>query len=108
MNNILYIRTLKNNRDTIIIYLPLQSQPPHCNFSLIIITSTTLGTLGSNIARGCSIENAVRNALYCATVSVQSSGAQKSYARLRNIPEDFRPPKYSELRHDKREILSLL
>ena len=50
----------------------------------------------------------MKNALHCATISVQSSGAQKSYARLMSIPEEFQPPAYSDAKYDKYDILSSL
>jgi hypothetical protein len=69
-----------------------------------VITSLT-GTLASNIARGSSLQVAVKNALYCATHSVQHPGAQKSYACSQDIPKEFRPPALSEFVFDKKWVL---
>ena len=60
-----------------------------------------IGTLASSIARGSELEVAVRSALYCATHSVQHTGAQKSYAFLAEVPKEFQPPSRNEVGFDK-------
>ena len=50
-----------------------------------------IGTLASNLARGSSLVQSVKNALHCASISVTRAGAQKSYARLEEIDEKYRP-----------------
>jgi hypothetical protein len=43
----------------------------------------------------------VRNALHCATHSVQHTGAQKSYAFLADVPKEYHPPSRSDKAFDK-------
>ena len=50
-----------------------------------------IGTLASNLARGSTLLQAVKNALHCASISVTRPGAQKSYVRLEEIDEKYRP-----------------
>ena len=54
-----------------------------------------IGTLASNLTRGSSLLQAVKNALHCASISVTRAGAQKSYARLEEIDEQYRPLSWS-------------
>jgi ribokinase len=51
-----------------------------------------IGTLASNIARGSPLKTAVSRALHCASKSVTRKGAQKSYTRLAELGDDYRPP----------------
>ena len=71
----------------------------------VVLTIGHAGTLASNIARGSSLQIAVKNALHCATHSVQFPGAQKSYAHYQEIPEEFRPPAFSEFVFNKKWVL---
>jgi ribokinase len=66
-----------------------------------------IGTLASNLSRGCSLQQAVKNALFCATISVTRPGAQKSYAYQYEIPQEFQPPSHTEELHNKEIILTL-
>lgn len=85
----------------------------HCHPLLVMYSNIHLfgdnvsltGTLASNIARGSSLPVAVKNALYCATHSVQHPGAQKSYACAKDIPIEFRPPALSEFVFNKKWVL---
>jgi hypothetical protein len=72
------------------------------------MSSFSIGTLASSIARGSELESAVRNALHCATHSVQHTGAQKSYAFLADVPKEFHPPQRSAVAFDKKIALQLL
>lgn len=66
-----------------------------------------IGTLASNLSRGCNLETAVKNALFCATISVTRQGAQKSYAYLNEISSEYQPPLRTEKIYDKNSILTL-
>jgi ribokinase len=66
-----------------------------------------IGTLASNLARGCRLEKAVENSLHCATISVTKVGAQTSYAHLKELSEDFQPPTFSGKKFDIAYMLTL-
>ncbi len=51
-----------------------------------------VGCMAANLARGVLLSEAIARAVECASISVQSRGAQPSYARLESILEDHRPP----------------
>lgn len=50
-----------------------------------------IGTLGANLSKGCTLENAVHRALAVATLSVTRNGAQGSYYKADELPEEIRP-----------------
>jgi ribokinase len=50
-----------------------------------------IGTLGANLARGVTLEQAVDRALAVATLSVTRNGAQGSYYKADELPEAIRP-----------------
>lgn len=51
-----------------------------------------IGTLGLNIARGCTLTESIQRALGCASISVTRRGAQCSYPNLSELPLDLHPP----------------
>jgi len=50
------------------------------------------GCLAAHIARGVSIQDAIHQAVQCASLSVQSKGAQPSYKHLSELPQAHHPP----------------
>lgn len=60
----------------------------YCVLSLLLV----VGCMAANLARGVLLSEAITRAVECASISVQSRGAQPSYARLESILEDHRPP----------------
>lgn len=61
---------------------------PYCTFLYFCV----VGCMAANLARGVLLSEAIARAVECASISVQSRGAQPSYARLESILEDHRPP----------------
>ena len=51
-----------------------------------------MGALAANLCRGQTMENSMKSALVCASLSVTDMGAQTSYKYAEDIPQKLRPP----------------
>ena len=60
--------------------------------SIRLSKDSCLGCMAANLARSVALSDAITRAVNCASISVQSRGAQPSYACLSDIPSLERPP----------------
>eukprot|EP01038_Epipyxis_sp_PR26KG_P012017 gene12017-16086_t len=62
-----------------------------------------IGSLASNVSRGSTIEEAIKNAIFCSAMSVSKKGSQKSYLTLAEIAEINHPLPF----HEELDVLSI-